>query len=96
MDAGLVHAGRRTGLLSPSRARGKTLDAAGRAGDQTLGRSPRFDLGEHGERVEQTIEHLHQLAGLGIQVTHGTLIGAGSLRPLELMAERIIPAVGTF
>jgi hypothetical protein len=46
--------------------------------------------------VEQTIEHLHQLAGLGIQVTHGTLIGAGSLRPLELMAERIIPAVGTF
>jgi F420-dependent oxidoreductase-like protein len=56
----------------------------------------RFDLGEHGERVEQTIEHLHELAELGIQVAHGTLIGAGSLRPLELMAERVIPAIDKF
>ena len=53
----------------------------------------RFDLGEHGERVEETIEHLHELAELGVQVAHGTLVDAGSLRPLELMAERIIPAV---
>jgi F420-dependent oxidoreductase-like protein len=56
----------------------------------------RFDLGERGERVEQTIEHLHQLAGLGIQVAHGTLVGVGSLHPLELMAERVIPAVEKF
>src|SRR5271169_2194087 len=41
----------------------------------------RFDLGEHGENVQQTIEHLHELAELGIQVAHGTVIGAGSLRP---------------
>jgi hypothetical protein len=56
----------------------------------------RFDLGEHGERVDQTIEHLHELAALGIQVAHGTLIGVGSLRPLELMAERVIPAIEKF
>ena len=56
----------------------------------------RFDLGERGERVEQTIEHLHELAGLGIQVAHGTLIGAGSLYPLDLMAERVIPAIEKF
>jgi len=56
----------------------------------------RFDLGEHGERVEETIEHLHELAGLGIQVAHGTLVGAGSLHPLDLMAERVIPAVEKF
>ncbi|MCU1658952.1 MAG: putative monooxygenase [Pseudonocardiales bacterium] len=56
----------------------------------------RFDLGEQGERVEETIEHLQQLAELGIQVAHGTLVGAGSLRPLELMAERVIPAVERF
>ena len=43
----------------------------------------RFDLGERGERVQETIEHLHQLAELGVQVAHGTVVGAGSLRPLE-------------
>jgi len=53
----------------------------------------RFDLGEHGEHVEATIEHLHELAGLGIQVAHGTVLDAGSLGPLELMGERVIPAV---
>jgi F420-dependent oxidoreductase-like protein len=56
----------------------------------------RFDLGEHGEKVNQTIEHLHELAELGIQVAHGTLIGAGSLHPLELMAGQVIPAAGKF
>ena len=56
----------------------------------------RLDLGERGERVEQTIEHLHQLAELGIQVAHGTLVDVGSLHPLDLMAERVIPAVDKF
>jgi F420-dependent oxidoreductase-like protein len=53
----------------------------------------RFDLGGRGERVQETIEHLRQLAELGVQVAHGTVVGAGSLRPLELMAEQVIPAV---
>src|ERR1700733_13421611 len=56
----------------------------------------RFDLGEHGENVQQTIEHLHELSELGIQVAHGTLIGAGSLHPLELMAGQVIPAASKF
>jgi F420-dependent oxidoreductase-like protein len=56
----------------------------------------RFDLGEHGENVQQTIEHLHELAELGIQVAHGAVIGAGSLRPLDLMAEQVIPAISAF
>jgi hypothetical protein len=33
---------------------------------------------------------------LGIQVAHGTLIGVGTLRPLQLMAERLIPAIENF
>ena len=33
------------------------------------------------------------ISELGIEVAHGTLIGAGSLRPLDLMAEQVIPAV---
>ena len=56
----------------------------------------RFDLGEHGERVEQTIEHLHELSELGFEVAHGTLARVGTLRPLELMAERVIPALEKF
>ena len=56
----------------------------------------RYDLGENGERVEQTIEHLHELSELGFTVAHGTLAQVGTLRPLELMAERVIPAIEKF
>jgi F420-dependent oxidoreductase-like protein len=56
----------------------------------------RYDLGENGERVGQTIEHLHELAELGFTVAHGTLAQVGTLRPLELMAERVIPAIEKF
>jgi len=56
----------------------------------------RFSLGEHGENVAQTIEHLHELAGLGIQVAHGTLTDVSSPYALDLMAEQIIPALEKF
>jgi len=56
----------------------------------------RFDLGENGEHVEQTIEHMHELSELGFGVAHGTLARIGTLRPLDLMAERVIPAVEKF
>jgi len=52
----------------------------------------RFDLGTRGERVEQTVEHLHELAELGIEVAHGTLVNVSRPGTLELMAERVIPA----
>ena len=55
----------------------------------------RFDLGERGEKVGQIIEHLHELAELGIQVAHGTVIVAAP-RPLDLMGEQVIPAVSKF
>jgi F420-dependent oxidoreductase-like protein len=53
----------------------------------------RFDLGPNGERVEQTIEHLHELADLGIEVAHGAVAEVSKPGTLELMAERVIPAV---
>jgi F420-dependent oxidoreductase-like protein len=56
----------------------------------------RFDLGENGERVQQTIEHLQELSELGIQVAHGGLARVGTLRPLDLMAEQVIPAIEKF
>jgi F420-dependent oxidoreductase-like protein len=56
----------------------------------------RYDLGENGEQVEQTIEHLHELSELGFTVAHGTLARVGTLGPIELMAERVIPAIEKF
>jgi F420-dependent oxidoreductase-like protein len=56
----------------------------------------RFDLGANGENVQRTIEHLHELAELGIQVAHGTLLKVTDPRQLEFMAERIIPAIEKF
>jgi len=56
----------------------------------------RFDLGKNGEHVTQTIEHLHELAELGVQVAHGSVADVGALRPLELMGERVIPAIEKF
>jgi len=53
----------------------------------------RFDLGERGQNVERTIEHLHELADLGIQVAHGALANVSQPGTLELMGERVIPAV---
>ncbi len=53
----------------------------------------RFNLGPNGEHVESTIEHLHELADLGIDVAHGGLAHVETLRPLELMGERVIPAL---
>ena len=46
--------------------------------------------------MQQTIEHLHELAELGVEVAHGSLAGVGSLRPLELMGNRVIPAIERF
>jgi hypothetical protein len=45
------------------------------------------------EKTVQTIEHLHALAELGVQAAHGSVTDVGSLRPLELMGERVIPAI---
>ena len=56
----------------------------------------RYDLGENGERVNETIEHLHELAELGFTVAHGSLAQVGTLRPLDIMAERVIPAIEKF
>ena len=46
--------------------------------------------------MEQTIEHLHELAELGFTVAHGRLADIGALRPLDLMGERVIPAIEKF
>ncbi len=56
----------------------------------------RFDLGENGENVQATAEHLHELAELGFTVAHGTLLGAGGLKALDILTEQLIPAIEAF
>jgi F420-dependent oxidoreductase-like protein len=52
-----------------------------------------FDLGERGEKVDETIDGLHRMAGLGFQVAHGSLRNVWHTDQFQLFAERIVPAV---
>jgi F420-dependent oxidoreductase-like protein len=56
----------------------------------------RFDLGEHGENVNQVIEQLHRVAELGFTQAHGSLLRVSQPGQLDLLAERVIPAVEKF
>jgi F420-dependent oxidoreductase-like protein len=53
----------------------------------------RFDLGPSGEHVQQTVEHLHELSELGVDVAHGTLARVSEPGTLELVGEQVVPAV---
>ena len=53
----------------------------------------RFDVGEHGERVAQTIAELRSLASLGIEVAHGSVKDLWKKGPLEVIGQEVIPAV---
>jgi F420-dependent oxidoreductase-like protein len=56
----------------------------------------RYDLGENGENVNQTIENLHRIAELGYSQVHGSLLRVSKPGQLDLLAERVIPAVEKF
>jgi len=56
----------------------------------------RYDLGENGENVAKTIEYLHQIAELGFTQAHGTLVNVSKPGQLDLLAEKVIPAVEKF
>ncbi len=56
----------------------------------------RFDLGENGENVNQVIEQLHRVAELGFTQAHGSLLRVSQPGQLDLLAERVIPAVEKF
>lgn len=52
-----------------------------------------FDVGERGEKVSEMVEDLSRLADMGFQVAHGAVEGVSELRPLEIIATEVIPAV---
>jgi len=56
----------------------------------------RFNLGNNGENVAQTLEELQGLAEAGITVGHGTLARVSEPGVFEIFAEQIIPAAEKF
>lgn len=55
----------------------------------------RFDTGDNGSNVGQLIDQLGGFAELGIQAVIGGVMNVESLTPLEIIGERIIPAVAS-
>lgn len=52
-----------------------------------------FDVGEDGEKVDELLGQLRWLAGLGIGSVFGWVVNVEQIRPLEVMARKVIPAV---
>jgi F420-dependent oxidoreductase-like protein len=53
----------------------------------------RFDLGENGERAQQTVDELGALAAQGFTVAYGVASGETVLSQLEAIGDKVIPAV---
>ena len=52
-----------------------------------------FDVGENGEKLGRVIGGLRWLAGMGIQTAVGSVPHIDRIKPLELIGEKLIPAV---
>jgi F420-dependent oxidoreductase-like protein len=52
-----------------------------------------FDVGEHGEKSDELLGRLRWLAGMGIQTVIGMAPRIQQIKPLELLGEKVIPAV---
>ncbi|MBR7837033.1 LLM class F420-dependent oxidoreductase [Actinospica durhamensis] len=56
----------------------------------------RLDPGAQGEKVDELLGQLQELAALGISHVHGNVANAVSIRPLELLGERVVPEIAKF
>jgi F420-dependent oxidoreductase-like protein len=55
-----------------------------------------LDPGPNGENIDAMIAQLERLAGMGIQAVQGSVKNASAITPIELIGERLIPAVASF
>jgi alkanesulfonate monooxygenase len=55
-----------------------------------------LDPGPDGANVDTLLEQLRGLAELGITHVHGRVPDVASLRPLEILGEKVIPVAATF
>ena len=52
-----------------------------------------FDVGEDGEKVDELLGQLRWLASLGIETAFGWVVNVDQIKPLDVMARKVIPAV---
>ena len=52
-----------------------------------------FDVGENGEKLDRVLNGLRWLASMGIQTVIGGVPHVDRIKPLEIIGERLIPAV---
>jgi F420-dependent oxidoreductase-like protein len=52
-----------------------------------------FDVGENGEKADEIVGRLRWLASMGIESVIGGVRDVGRIKPLEILGERVIPAV---
>lgn len=72
-------------------------EAEGRDYDEILKTSMfNFDVGPNGEKIGPTIGLLRRLANQGIQVAIGSVKDVHTIKPLEIIGEKVIPAVAGF
>jgi F420-dependent oxidoreductase-like protein len=55
-----------------------------------------LDPGPNGENIDSMIAQLERLAAMGIQAVQGSVKDASAIAPIELIGERLIPAVASF
>jgi alkanesulfonate monooxygenase len=55
-----------------------------------------LDPGPNGERVEELINSMRRLAGLGITHYQGSVPDVASISPLEVLGKQVIPVVAEF
>jgi F420-dependent oxidoreductase-like protein len=55
-----------------------------------------LDPGASGEKVDELLEQLRRLAGLGFSEAHGWVPGVEAITPLEVLGERVVPEAAKF
>ncbi|WP_375489110.1 LLM class F420-dependent oxidoreductase [uncultured Jatrophihabitans sp.] len=55
-----------------------------------------LDIGDNGEKIDDVIAECRRLAGIGVQHVHGRLDNVAAITPIELVGERLVPAVADF
>jgi alkanesulfonate monooxygenase SsuD/methylene tetrahydromethanopterin reductase-like flavin-dependent oxidoreductase (luciferase family) len=55
-----------------------------------------FDVGEGGAKVGELLDRLRWLAGMGIEMVSGWVVGVDRITPIEIMGREVIPAAAAF
>jgi F420-dependent oxidoreductase-like protein len=51
-----------------------------------------FDVGDDGEKVDEVVNGLRELAALGFDVAHGGVANVWEITPLEIIGREVVPA----